>query len=331
MEKGVFGGELFVVKEFSEDNAGDIAGWVDVRKVASPDGDRVKASVAYAQISEQGARYAYEEINRPPDSHDVPHPEGFGPSVEIAASTSLPATRSKLMTHVGHSPDRESQYAIHQFGTSFRTEDQPTSGKGEWLLGEAEILQSLKRQLHLHGAEGMYPIMYYSMALSADGELQLADRSMRTLTEIEQVLAEHRLRQLHMLESEDTATQRMLQRLDEVGVAVAVDNFVASRRVAAIFERDIEALMEGTCHSSAHLFLPVGQGEAGRVWPYMDPMEEDEDRSFGNEREDLRLGIPGTALFEVGREIQELSYRIRNAYIMMSRLAMLSVRETTRG
>lgn len=327
---GARSGELVVVQQFPEEAAGEMVGWVHVDRTVDEHATRVHAAIAVARVGEQGAMYAYEEVDRPgrDEPYEIPHVEGFGPSVELVVS-GQPGVKESIAPQ----PLKVPRWIHHRrsedyFGDGFYPEDLPAPEKGVWALGSQNILNALKNELNARQAMWLYPAIYYTLAQLAPDDEQLADPAMRGMTEVEARLADYRYRKLLGVQKVDADIAGRLDNYSAADHAAIVRDFVTARCQAANLEQEASEILTFSAFSSARLYLPVGHGKGGRTWPYMDASERDEEKAFGRELAALRGRNYGFVRREVREELGELRYRIENAREIVVRLALLNEKET---
>lgn len=315
--------ENVIIQEYSAEQAGELVGWVNV--IEKEESELVIASVAYARISPEGAKYSY--ISR--EGEQLLHPDsikGFDDSTElrvVARGKEVLETRSLTI------PAYEGRYRLlsqkHSFGSSFYNEDGRPHDGGVWALSNENILGAIKQQLVNHKVGELYPVIYYNLAQAAKIDMLLADPSMHTQTDRALHGARSYEAKLAWVQAADKAMMTDLTIFGSTKPKDIPERFRVSRRNIATWETELRQQRADMTESD--WYRPIGFRPNGRSWPYMDPEATDEEQAFGKELWALQQQDTGPARHELGRELKEVGERLINAGEITAHLAALATRE----
>ena len=323
--------DLRVVQEYGPEHAGELVGWVNVERRAhlGDEADFILASIAYARVAAEGARYSV--IERVPGEHLYAsgYIRGFDKSLQLSIATPDAAGQHiEAVPRQMPSVDRKlkhNSYPARRFADNLDY-GSPENGDGEWLLGGSEILRSIKTQLSDAEAAFLYPVAYYTLAAMADAEDQLADPTMSSLTKIEYKLAEYRVEELMKLVTGNLALDEVIEDARSSELPDHVNAFVESRRNVTTVEYKLAELRAASA-LRGRLVLPYGEPAGVRTWPYMDAVAGTEHAAFGNERAMILAKNRSGMLRALGAETAEQQERLQNARHIARQLHALADKE----
>lgn len=323
-------------QEFGPELAGARVGWVNVGRGKLEEGreaDTLFFDMAIATVGEEGAALKHLEYDDEPGKRlysNVTREGGF----------------SKAVTVSGITPVGDQFTTYHQMGwdisgrRQFSSEDTPATTivrrgssmydrtnvladeNRQWFTDVHELPSLLRGALATQDLEESYPLVYYMLNMvsahddirPADGayvepnELLVADPLMQETTLRQEAAATNMAKVLASMVRED---EKMLQEVTDfsgVMVSKTVEAFRTSRRAMAEKESEVTTDLEKLV-TPFGVYTPLGQGRAGRTWPYMDASEEDERCAFGLELEALQAGFVERPKSELKDEIKETSWR----------------------
>jgi hypothetical protein len=322
--KGTFGGELHVTHEFPPD---ELVGWVQVRvEDQATENPLVIASIAYGRTSEEGATAALEIGHSPDDLRRIPLIDGIGPSPALAAKVRL--GKPNTLAAVKHfNPARNGNELDGEIGEAFCLPDRPWPQPGNWAVGNDQIIGTLKEGLAGHGAEGLYPVMYYLLAQMCREQDQLVDPTMHEMTLIEKALMDYRYRELLKAQSLDLQLKDRLDNYSASEHSSIMNDFITSRQTVALTEANAAEAAKLSTYNNGYMCQPVGFGHGHRRPPFMDARARTDKEAFGRELTKLANHDYGDTITEVVRELTELYFRVENAANVLGRVSLLADKE----
>ena len=311
--------------EASPELVGQMVGWVDVMP-SDEEGSLVNVVAGHATVSVDGARmqalYASQS-----DTGDLPtrledintgfiggtavsiyfkNPNVFE-CVNVQSSVPLPGAGPRI---------RDSLFG------GFHREEKPDVGQGIWAVGEGNIVGAIKKALKQVGAQEMYPAVYYNLAIRA--EKPLADTTMQDTTREVFSIVDGQVADINEMLALDTLMKKSLTVFGEHPGSRVPSVFAESREKVGRLERELDKRSK---FYTRGWILPVGFRPGGRTWPYMDSMNEDPERSYGPELDELKKGNIDRAYNELGREIVELGQRLELVKVFHNALSILGLKE----
>lgn len=317
--------ETITAMEFGPELAGERVGWVAFTKPENPELAHVAVDVVVGTVDDGGARYGYFETEEGERLYSGKTSEGLiaVTALRMLAHRDEPFDefRSGLWIGVPERRNDISSVVAHGVGGSNGPEEEAK----RWADSQTSLLQTIRDGLTEHGVADNYPGVYYGLntkagqyALKQDASrdiagLLLADPDMSEMTH-QQVKASAQIgRLLTEIRAYDHLMLRQLTVFGDASADLVPTYFRASRRQVADKERATQTMADQLVIQSA-AYLPVGSRPYGRTWPYMDPMEADEDKAFGRELRELEAGKDIDVTYrELQREIGEVEMRLDHA------------------
>lgn len=200
-------------QEFPAEMAGELVGWVNVRRAEGDANDLVFANMMFARVGEEGARYQTLATSdgRPVCSDDSGFEDAAGVHV-TAIGEGRPDVRSIVAPGLIGAPvewDHEGRISAGLY-----SHEGMETGGGQWVKGGRGIIEALKGQLESQRAPLLYDFMYYSLTQYTLESMLLADPDMHDRTEELTGHAQTYLKKLHDMKVRD---ERMLQGLTVFG------------------------------------------------------------------------------------------------------------------
>lgn len=329
--------QRITVKSFPAEMYGERVGWVSVQVPPGRD-DILTVGLAVATVSEEGASYGYTVYDHGEKQHRFPADEGF-----LAVSSLF------MILDKDQTSDSSTQFYFSSIGGSGKAESimhtaggygdlTPNDEDKHWRDNPIDLLDALKEGLQFKNMSRLYPEVYYTinMRIANDknfgsnvvdrSRLMIADPKMAEETSKE--MAES-LRIATLIKDVIDIDKMMAQELtvfsslqsDEVP-----EVFAHTRRMVASKEAQARQAAQAISSRMA-VYKPIGFRPNGRSWPYMDPEEPDETKSFGFVLNDLQNRRITLANNELEREVSEAAKRLEYAKNGVAMLGALAVAE----
>lgn len=325
------------VKQFPPEMAGERVGWVSVQE---PEGrnDIVSVGLAIATVGEDGAQYGYDIVNTNHEQHRVPNDEGF-----LAVSSLFMIIDKKGRTD----PSSQFYFSSRLDGGKAESILHTAGGYGgltprddvkQWRYGAPALLDALKEGLQLKELSDSYADVYYAinMGIGADKNmganvidrayLMMPDPKMAETTSNELVGSLRIANLIKNVIDIDELMTRELTVFSNLQAKQVPEVFANTRRMVAAKETEVREIACGL-RSRLGVYKPIGYRPNGRTWPYMDPEEPDEEKSYGFVLQDLKNRRVGIANYELEREVSEARKRLDYAMNGVGLLGALSVSE----
>lgn len=314
--------EKITIQKYQPEQAGQYAAWMDVNQI--PDTPVIRGAITYARIGPTGAEHFTSRLSS--GEYAMPRSEGFNNPVSIEftqhpeqTATSYNEVRAVLAPGA---PWSRLSYSDKQ--VELHPVIMPEIGT--WVLGDKEILKTLKEKLAERDLEWFYATLYHTLAYVAREEDLLADPEMHSETTTQVSIVGEHIRALEDIETRDTIMRNNLTVFGDLSQDQVPAAFRESRQRVRESEKSIETLAK-TITLGRNLGT-IGFRSGGRSWPYMDASTDDEDRAFGRELAYLEQKNAFAAMYELKRELDELESRRVVSEAIKDRLGLLAVKES---
>ncbi len=317
-----------VDKEFSAELAGERVGWISVQDAPVDPGIKM-VNVATATVGESGASLEHYELDG--EASYVDNDNGFEaatgvyvPIIVAEGTVAMNGIQRHIATETGQGASLIRNNRMGRIDPNEKT----------WVVGSAELIDTIKTKLREHDLEKYYPYIYYNLNIinalreannglaPAVKNILLPDATMQETTRTQIELARVVRRAMKEISTEDQRMARRLTVFSDIPAAKVPGVFVESRQRVAALEGQMRASTLNMFAASA-VYVPTGQGKGGRTWPYMDATESDPEKSYGLELAALEDGSVERVTHELRRETAEAKAReehVERAIMLLQRL-----------
>jgi hypothetical protein len=336
---------IIYTQEFPPELAGQRVGWTSVEE-APDNNDLVVVNAVAATVGTDGARHGFIELDNGERRIRFPSndtSEGFvavsGLSVTISKERGI---HHGNISYAAEGSASGGSWSILENGVSGYTKLAPGETQKRWVDSTQVFIADLRQGMSKHGVIDHYPVVYYSLngymghegyrsrdsnPYSEPAELFIPDATMVGETGAQVSVIDTVVRSLEAAKTESENMKRCLTVFSDVPAEDIPNTFRASRRTVA--EQERRALgASAQIHAVDLAYLPIGTGQSGRTWAYMDALATTEHEAFGRELEALLAKDTGRARRELERELSELEARITYARQGRQVMRLLNIAES---